>query len=88
MKICNLRTKKFYNIGPWNLSHLLAAVWGKIENKHSEERDAHAGDDEVDGVEQSLSAHGDVKRDIKVRLITASVELDVPNGWHCLRSIL
>ena len=67
----------------WLLSHLLATVRGKIENKHGEERDAHARDDEVDCVEESLASHGDVERDIKVRLITAGVELDVPNGGNC-----
>ena len=62
--------------------YLLATVGGKVEHEDSEEWDAHAGDDEIDGVEQRLPAHGDVKSDIKVRLITASVEFYVPNGGH------
>ena len=51
--------------------YLLATVWRKIEYKNCEERDAHAGDDQIDGVEEGLSTHRDVERDIKVRLITA-----------------
>ena len=66
----------------WRPTYLFATVWGKIENEHSEERYSHARYDEIDSVEQSLSPHGDVKRDIKVWLITAGVELDVPDGRH------
>ena len=51
--------------------YLLATVRRKIEYKNCEERDAHAGDDQIDGVEEGLSTHRDVERDIKVRLITA-----------------
>ncbi len=62
--------------------YLLAAVRGQIEYKHGEETDAHAGDDEVDGVEERLSSHGDVERDVEVGLLAARVVLDVANGGH------
>ena len=34
---------------------LLARVRGQVEDEHGQERDAHARDDDVDGVEQRLS---------------------------------
>ena len=44
--------------------HLLPGVGGEVEHQHGEEGDAHAGDDEVHGVEQSLPPHGDVEGDV------------------------
>ena len=35
---------KFFNIV---VGHLFPAVWGQVEDKNSEEGDAHAGDDQV-----------------------------------------
>ncbi len=52
---------------------LLAAVRGQIEDEDGEEGDAHAGDDEVDGVEEGLAPHRHVERDVEVGLITARV---------------
>ena len=63
-------------------NHLLPAVRGKIKYEDGQEGDAHAGDDQVDCVEQGLPPHGDVEGDVQVRLVTASVELDIPLSWH------
>ena len=62
--------------------HLLPGVGGEVEHEHGEEGDAHAGDDEVHGVEQGLPPHGDVEGDVQVGLLAARVELDVPDGGH------
>ena len=59
-------------------SHLLPGVGGEVEHQHGEEGDAHAGDDEVHGVEQSLPPHGDVEGDVQVGLVAARVDLHVP----------
>ena len=58
-------------------SHLFTTIRRQIEDQHSEEADAHAGDDEVNCVEQSLPPHGDVEGDVQVGLVTAGVELDI-----------
>ena len=58
-------------------NHLLPAVRGKIKYKDGQEGDAHAGDDQVDCVEQGLPPHRDVEGDVQVRLVTARVELDI-----------
>ena len=62
-------------------AHLLPTVRREVEDEYGEEADAHAGNDEVDGVEEGLPPHGDVEGDVEVRLVTAGVELDVPLGW-------
>ena len=54
-------------------SHLLAAVGGQVEHEHGEEGDAHAGDDEVDGVEERLAPHRHVESDVEVGLLAACV---------------
>ena len=59
-------------------SHLLPGVGGEVEHEHGEEGDAHAGDDEVHGVEQSLAPYGDVEGDVQVGLVAARVDLHVP----------
>ena len=64
--------------------YLLARVWGKVEHEHSEEGDAHAGDDQVHCVEQSLPPHGDVEGDVQVGLVTARVELHIPGEAELL----
>ena len=63
-------------------AHLLPGVRGKIEHQDGQEGDAHAGDDQVDCVEQGLPPHRDVEGDVQVRLVTARVELDIPLSWH------
>ena len=45
-------------------AHLLPRVWGEIEHEDGEEGDAHAGDDQVDCVEQRLPPHRDVEGDV------------------------
>ena len=65
-------------------SHLLAAIGGQVEHEHGEEGDAHAGDDEVHGVEQSLPPHSDVEGDVQVGLVTARVELHIPGQAELL----
>ena len=64
--------------------HLLPGVGGEVEHEHGEEGDAHAGDDEVHGVEQSLPPHGDVEGDVQVGLVTARVELHIPGEAELL----
>ena len=63
-------------------TYFFTAVRRQIKDEDSEEGDAHAGDDEVDGVEKSLSSHRDVEGDIEIRFITASVEFHVAFGRH------
>ena len=65
------------------ISNLLSAVRREVEDEDSEEADAHAGDDEVDGVEECFPPHGDVEGDVQVGLVTAGVELDVPVNKNC-----
>ena len=74
--------RKDYLANVLALSHLLPAVRREVEDEDSEEADAHAGDDEVDGVEESLPPHGDVEGDVQVRFLTAGVELDIPHSWY------
>ena len=59
------------------ISNLFPAIRWEVEHQHCEEADAHAGDDEVDGVEEGLPPHGDVEGDVQIRLVTAGVELDI-----------
>ena len=73
--------KKFLTATP--TAHLLPAVRREVEDEDGEEADAHAGDDEVDGVEEGLPPHGDVEGDVQVGLVTAGVELDVPVNKNC-----
>ena len=65
--------KKFLTL----TAHLLSTVRREVEDEDGEEADAHAGDDEVDGVEEGLPPHGDVEGDVEVGLVTAGVILDI-----------
>ena len=67
--------------GDWE-GDLLPTVGGQVEHQDCQEGDAHAGDDQVHGVEQCFPSHGDVEGDIKVGLITAGVVLDISYGRH------
>ena len=58
--------------------YLLSTVRGEIEHEHGEEGDAHAGDDQVDRVEQRLPPHRDVEGDVQVRLVTTRVDFNIP----------
>ena len=62
--------------------HLFSAVRRQVEGEHSEKGDAHAGDDEVDRVEERLASHRHVERDVEVGLVAARVVLDVPDGGN------
>ena len=62
--------------------NFLSTVRWEVEDQHGEEADAHAGDDEVDSVEEGLPPHGDVEGDVQVGLVTAGVELDISNSEH------
>ena len=61
--------------------NLLPTVGREVENQDREEADPHAGDDQVDGVEEGLPPHGDVEGDVQVRLVTAGVYLDISLSW-------
>ncbi len=43
-------------------SHFFTAIRWQVEGEHREERDPHAGDDEIDSVKKRLSSHRDVER--------------------------
>jgi hypothetical protein len=45
-------------------NYLLAGIGWQIKNQNGEECDANARNDEIDRVEQCLSSHGDVERNI------------------------
>ena len=70
----------FENLGFDN--NLLPAVRREIKHQDGEEGDAHAGDDQVDCVEQRLPPHRDVEGDVQVGLVAARVELDIPLSWY------
>jgi hypothetical protein len=76
------RDKRSRDVVPLRLcscsKYLLPTVGGQVKDEHSQKRDAHAGDDEVDSVEERLPPHGDVEGDVQVGLVTACVELDIP----------
>ena len=56
------------------MKHLFSAVRRQVEGEHSEKGDAHAGDDEVDRVEQRLPAQRDVESYVQVGLITTRIK--------------
>ena len=64
------------------MTNLLSTIWREVEHQDGQKADAHAGDDEVDGVEESLPPHGDVEGDVQVRFLTAGVELDIPHSRY------
>ena len=70
----------FENLGFDN--NLLPAVRREIKHQDGEEGDAHAGDDQVDCVEQRLPPHCDVEGDVQVGLIAAGVELHIPEMYE------
>jgi len=61
---------------------LLAGITGQVEDQDREERDAHAGDDQVHGVEERLPSQSEVKHDVQIGLLAAAVELLVPHRRH------
>ena len=55
---------------------LLAGLSRKIEDKDCQPADATTGDDEVNGVEDGLAAHGDVEGDIDVATLLAAAVVE------------
>ena len=56
-------------IGKSLSSYFFPRVAGQIEDQDGEEGDAHAGDDQVDGVEERLAPHGQDERDVRQHLV-------------------
>ena len=79
MRAISRENRKHYLSNVLAQSDLLPTVRREVEHEDGEEADAHAGDDEVDGVEEGLPPHGDVEGDVQVGLVTARVELHVPD---------
>ena len=75
MEAISLENEKFLTVRV--TSHLLPTVGREVEDEDGEEADPHAGDDQVDRVEEGLPPHGDVEGDVQVRLVTTGVELDI-----------
>ena len=82
MRAISRENRKHYLSNVLAQTDLLPTVRREVEHEDGEEADAHAGDDEVDGVEESLPPHGDVEGDVQVGLVTAGVELDISFGWN------
>lgn len=61
----------------WN-THLFATVRWQVEHEDGEETDAHAGNNQVDRVEESLPTHRYVEGYIQIWLVAARIELLVP----------
>ena len=79
MRAISRENRKHYLSNVLAQTDLLPTVRREVEHEDGEEADAHAGDDQVDGVEESLPPHGDVEGDVQVRFLTAGVELDIPD---------
>ena len=57
--------------------NLFSTVGRRVEDKHGKERNAHAGNDKIDGVKKGLPSHCDVERNVQIRFITARVEFHI-----------
>ena len=77
MRAISRENRKHYLSNVLKQPDLLSTIWREVEHQDGQKADAHAGDDEVDGVEESLPPHGDVEGDVQVGLVTAGVELDI-----------
>ena len=82
MRAISRENRKHYLSNVWAQLDLLSTIRREVEHEDGEEADAHTGDDQVDGVEESLPPHGDVEGDVQVRFLTAGVELDIPHSWY------
>ena len=80
MRAISRENRKHYLSNVWAQLDLLSTIRREVEHEDGEEADAHTGDDQVDGVEESLPPHGDVEGDVQVGLVTAGVELDISLG--------
>ena len=77
MRAISRENRKHYLSNVWAQLDLLSTIRREVEHEDGEEADAHTGDDQVDGVEESLPPHGDVEGDVQVGLVTAGVEFDI-----------
>ena len=82
MRAISRENRKHYLSNVLAQTDLLPTVRREVEHEDGEEADAHAGDDEVDGVEESLPPHGDVEGDVQVGLVAAGVELHIPEMYE------
>ena len=57
--------------------NLFPAVWRKVKNEHSKERNAHTWYDKIHCVKKGLPSHCDVESNVQIRLITAGVEFHI-----------
>ena len=64
MRAISRENRKHYLSNVIAQSDLLPTVRREVEHEDGEEADAHAGNDEVDGVEEGLPPHGDVEGDV------------------------
>jgi len=61
--------------------HLFAGVSGQVEDADAEEGDENARDDEVDGVEQSLTTQLKLERDLRLVVALHLVVRVVVDSW-------
>ena len=59
--------------------YLLARIRRQVKSQNGQEGDAHARNDEIDGVEERFASHGDVERDVQIGFDTARVEFLTPD---------
>ena len=67
-----------------NRAYFLSGFGREVEDEDAEEGDEHCGQDQVDGVEEGLSADGDVEGDVCLRRL--GVVVDVQEGGHLRRA--
>lgn len=76
------------NISTRNVpAYLFTAVARQIKRKNREKWYSHAGDDDVHCVEEGFPPHRDVKRDVQVGLVAASVKFLVPVRGNDARDV-
>ena len=63
------------------IPYLFPTIRWKVEYKHCEKRNAHAGNDQVDCVEQCFSSHCDIEGDVKVGFVTACVDFHISENF-------
>lgn len=67
-------------LNPW--TDLFATVRGQVENENGKKWYGHAGNDQIEGVEERLSAEGNVEGDVDKGLNAAVVENGLPLRRH------
>lgn len=71
-----------------DFSYLFAGIGRQVEGQNSQKRDAHTGNDEIDGVEERLASHRDVERNVQIGFVAARVEFHVPFTFDLVFYIL